>query len=54
MKTNQPQPQPPIPMTTATKERLLAAAKQLEGQELFPEKVARAKRAFQHLKTLPL
>ena len=49
-----PQPKIVIPMTEATRKRLVAVAKLLEGKELFPEKVARAKRVFQSLTTLPL
>ena len=48
------QPEEIIPMSAATKSRLAAVAKRLEGAELFPEKVARAKQAFKGLKTLPL
>jgi len=48
------QTQDPLPMSAATKQRLAAVAKRLEGQELFPEKVARAKQAFKGLKVLPL
>ena len=43
-----------LPMSGETRERLLAVAKSLEGKEAFPEKVARARRLFKGLKTLPL
>lgn len=49
-----PQAEETIPMSAATKRRLAAVARQLEGKELFPEKVARAKQAFKVLKALPL
>ena len=52
-KTKQ-QPEETIPMSVATKQRLVAVAKRLEGKKLFPEKVARAKQAFKGLKALPL
>jgi hypothetical protein len=56
MNTNKPKAptSATLPMSAATKQRLTAVAKRLEGQELFPEKVARAKQAFKGLKTLPL
>lgn len=56
MQTNKtkPQPEETIPMSAATKQRLAAVAKRLEGKELFPEKVARAKQAFKGMKALPL
>jgi len=49
-----PQTKIVVPMTEATKQRLAVVAKLLRGKELFPEKVARAKQAFQNLTTLPL
>lgn len=56
MNTNKPKAQTSeaLPMSAATKQRLASVAKRLEGQELFPEKVARAKQAFKGLKALPL
>ena len=51
--SNSPLPEP-LPMSGETRERLLVVAKLLKGKEAFPEKVARAKRLFKGLKTLPL
>jgi len=42
-----------LPMSEATRQRLAAVAEKLKGQELFPEKVAQARQAFQNL-VLPL
>ena len=42
-----------IPMSEATKKRIAKVAKQLEGKELFPRKVAAAKEALSYIKSLP-
>ncbi len=42
------------PMSEATKERIAKIAKRLEGKELFPRKIALAKKTLAKVKTLPI
>ena len=41
-----------IPMSKATKKRLSIVAKDIEGKELFPDKIALAKKTLSNLKSL--
>lgn len=43
-----------ISMSNKTKARLKEVAKNIEGKELFPEKVALAKKTFRKIKSLPM
>lgn len=43
----------PEPMSEETRKRLQEIAKSLEGKELFPEAVARAKKMFANMKESP-
>lgn len=43
-----------LPMSKETKERLAIVASEIKDKELFPEKVARAKKVLNNLKSLPL
>jgi hypothetical protein len=42
-----------LPMSKETKERLAIVAKKIQGKELFPEKVALAKKTLSGLKSIP-
>lgn len=41
-------------MSKLTKQRISKVAKDIKGKELFPEKVAMAKKTLRRLKSLPI
>lgn len=43
-----------LSMSQTTKNRILGIAKDIKGKELFPEKIALAKRTLSNLKSLPI
>jgi len=43
-----------LSMSKKTKERISIIAKDIKGKELFPKKLASAKKTFSNLKSLPI